>query len=101
MDLGKKYMCGKCGAKFYDLNRPTPVCPKCKTDQNTLPPPDKKKISFKEAKESKEKRFPVRGEEEEAPFVEPYEEEEEYEEEFEPGEDDLFDLDEEFNEEEE
>lgn len=30
---GKKFTCFKCGCKFYDLNRPLAVCPKCGTDQ--------------------------------------------------------------------
>lgn len=33
-DLGKRYKCYKCGTKFYDLNKPTPVCPSCGEDQN-------------------------------------------------------------------
>ncbi|MEA2102730.1 MAG: TIGR02300 family protein [Thermodesulfobacteriota bacterium] len=32
-DLGKKYRCYKCGCKFYDLNKPSAVCPKCGEDQ--------------------------------------------------------------------
>ncbi len=32
-DLGNKFVCFKCGAKFYDLKKPDPVCPKCGTDQ--------------------------------------------------------------------
>jgi uncharacterized protein (TIGR02300 family) len=32
-DLGTKFICFKCGAKFYDLKKPDPVCPKCGTDQ--------------------------------------------------------------------
>ncbi len=32
-DLGTKYICYKCGTKFYDLKKPDPVCPKCGTDQ--------------------------------------------------------------------
>jgi hypothetical protein len=30
---GKKYTCFKCDCKFYDLNRPKAICPKCKADQ--------------------------------------------------------------------
>lgn len=33
-DLGKRYKCFKCGTKFYDLNKPEPVCPSCGEDQN-------------------------------------------------------------------
>jgi hypothetical protein len=35
--LGRKWMCFECGAKFYDLNHPEPLCPKCGTDQRTRP----------------------------------------------------------------
>jgi DNA-directed RNA polymerase subunit RPC12/RpoP len=38
--LGKRYTCFKCGAKFYDLNKPEPVCVKCGTDQREDPSPD-------------------------------------------------------------
>lgn len=32
-DMGIKYTCFRCGAKFYDLKRPEPLCPKCGADQ--------------------------------------------------------------------
>ncbi len=35
--LGTKYSCFSCEAKFYDLNRPEPICPKCGTDQRDKP----------------------------------------------------------------
>ena len=38
--LGKRYTCFKCGAKFYDLNKPEPICLKCSTDQRDDPSPD-------------------------------------------------------------
>lgn len=28
--LGTKRTCRSCGARFYDLEKPEPVCPKCK-----------------------------------------------------------------------
>jgi hypothetical protein len=28
-DLGKKHECSACGAKYYDLGKPEPLCPKC------------------------------------------------------------------------
>jgi hypothetical protein len=40
--LGAKHLCFKCGAKFYDLNKPEPLCPKCGTDQRTRPKVDAK-----------------------------------------------------------
>ena len=30
-DLGTKRLCPNCGAKYYDLNKNPPVCPKCET----------------------------------------------------------------------
>jgi hypothetical protein len=35
--LGFKYACFSCDAKFYDLNKPEPVCPKCGLDQRDKP----------------------------------------------------------------
>jgi len=43
-DLGTKYTCFKCSAKFYDMKKPEPICPKCGADQRESPalrPPDK------------------------------------------------------------
>jgi len=36
-DLGSKYICYKCGTKFYDLKKPVPTCPKCGADQRAAP----------------------------------------------------------------
>ena len=36
-DLGTKYVCFKCGTKFYDLKKPVPTCPKCGADQREAP----------------------------------------------------------------
>lgn len=33
LKLGTKHNCYNCGTKFYDLGKPTPVCPKCGADQ--------------------------------------------------------------------
>lgn len=35
--LGKKFSCYNCGTKFYDLNKPEKICPKCKADQLSKP----------------------------------------------------------------
>ncbi len=40
--LGVKHACFKCGAKFYDLNKPEPLCPKCGADQRQRPKVDPK-----------------------------------------------------------
>ncbi len=31
LDLGTKRLCPNCGARYYDLNKDPPVCPKCGT----------------------------------------------------------------------
>ncbi|HEY4730204.1 MAG TPA: TIGR02300 family protein [Myxococcales bacterium] len=36
-DLGTKYVCYKCGTKFYDMRKPVPACPKCGADQRQAP----------------------------------------------------------------
>jgi uncharacterized protein (TIGR02300 family) len=36
-NLGVKYACYKCGSKFYDLNKPVPLCPKCGANQREMP----------------------------------------------------------------
>jgi uncharacterized protein (TIGR02300 family) len=33
-ELGIRFKCYKCGTKFYDLNKPQPICPACGEDQN-------------------------------------------------------------------
>jgi hypothetical protein len=41
--LGVKHTCFQCGAKFYDLFRPEPLCPKCGVDQREAPKIDTKR----------------------------------------------------------
>lgn len=36
-DLGNKFVCFKCGTKFYDMKKPDPICPKCGSDQRESP----------------------------------------------------------------
>ena len=36
-DLGTKFICFKCGTRFYDLKKPVPICPKCGADQRESP----------------------------------------------------------------
>ena len=38
--LGTRYQCYQCGKKFYDLNRPEPICPTCNANQLEDPTPD-------------------------------------------------------------
>ena len=40
--LGFKWACFGCCAKFYDLGKEAPICPKCETDQRERPPEDAK-----------------------------------------------------------
>jgi uncharacterized protein (TIGR02300 family) len=35
--LGQKWTCFSCGARFYDLNKPAPLCPRCNADQRQSP----------------------------------------------------------------
>ena len=35
--LGTKWLCFSCGSRFYDLNKPEPLCPKCGADQRKRP----------------------------------------------------------------
>jgi hypothetical protein len=36
-NLGKKWTCFGCGAKFYDFMKPDPLCPKCGANQKEAP----------------------------------------------------------------
>ena len=38
--LGTRYTCYECEKKFYDLNRPEPICPGCAANQHEDPTPD-------------------------------------------------------------
>jgi hypothetical protein len=40
--LGYKWTCFSCGAKFYDLLKEDPICPKCEADQRDRPPEEPK-----------------------------------------------------------
>ncbi len=33
VELGTRYKCFECDTKFYDLNKPQPLCPSCGKDQ--------------------------------------------------------------------
>lgn len=41
--LGQKWACYSCQAKFYDLQKPDPKCPKCGADQRQSPAFEKPK----------------------------------------------------------
>jgi uncharacterized protein (TIGR02300 family) len=65
-DLGTKYVCYKCGTKFYDLKKPVPACPKCGADQREAPvaKPQTARQQRAAAKEAEEAEVPVAEEEE-------------------------------------
>jgi uncharacterized protein (TIGR02300 family) len=69
-DLGSKYVCYKCGTKFYDLKKPVPSCPKCGADQREAPvakPQSARQQRAAAAKEAEEAELPApEAEEEEA-----------------------------------
>lgn len=35
--LGRKFVCYSCKTRFYDMNKPEPLCPKCGADQRLKP----------------------------------------------------------------
>lgn len=41
--LGQRWVCFSCSSRFYDLNKPEPVCPKCGADQRQSPALEAKK----------------------------------------------------------
>ena len=41
--LGQKWVCYSCQAKFYDMQKPEPRCPKCGADQRQSPAFEKPK----------------------------------------------------------
>ena len=51
--LGTRYTCFECSCKFYDLNRPEPICPKCGVDQVDDPAPDSRVAAMSKVKEAK------------------------------------------------
>ena len=54
---GVKYNCFKCGCKFYDLNKPKAICPKCGVDQSLAPP--KEDVEIPAVVEPEEKFFEI------------------------------------------
>jgi uncharacterized protein (TIGR02300 family) len=45
---GRKFLCYSCGCRFYDLNRPQALCPRCGADQSEAPEkPDIEDIAAK------------------------------------------------------
>lgn len=53
--LGQRWICFSCACKFYDMNKPDPICPKCQANQHESPlfktaKPARKKARKKPAK---------------------------------------------------
>lgn len=59
-ELGNRYDCYSCGAKFYDLGKPEPICPKCGANQKDSKPTHAPEVSAarKRRKEEATKREP-------------------------------------------
>ena len=69
--LGVKHTCFRCGAKFYDLFRPEPLCPKCGADQREAPKIDtKRKLPPAPKRGRKRAMAPLLDDEEEEPLFE-------------------------------
>jgi hypothetical protein len=67
--LGVKHTCFQCSAKFYDLFRPEPLCPKCGADQREAPKADtKRKAAFPQRRRGKRNMAPLLEEEDEEPL---------------------------------
>jgi uncharacterized protein (TIGR02300 family) len=55
--LGQRWTCFKCNLRFYDLNKPDPICPKCSANQHESPEfqkPAKKRPAKKAAAAKRE-----------------------------------------------
>ena len=51
--LGTKWTCYSCGVRFYDLQKPDPLCPKCESDQRESPAFAEQKSKAKKAARKK------------------------------------------------
>ncbi len=51
-DLGSKHLCASCGAKFYDLGKQPPTCPKCETVAEVVVKPKPTRAAAKPPKET-------------------------------------------------
>jgi hypothetical protein len=48
--LGQRWVCFSCAGKFYDMNKPDPICPKCQANQHESPLFQKAKPARKKAR---------------------------------------------------
>ncbi|MCC6641922.1 MAG: FYDLN acid domain-containing protein [Deltaproteobacteria bacterium] len=86
--LGAKYVCFSCGARFYDLNKPEPLCPKCGADQRTRPKATEAPTPAPAPKKAPARSMPLIDDDETEAV--PFEEDMEIEIEGLEGDDDLF-----------
>ena len=52
---GKKYTCFGCACKFYDLNKPQAICPKCGADQADKAKPEEEVLEEEVLEETTDK----------------------------------------------
>jgi len=57
--LGERWICFSCAAKFYDLNKPEPLCPKCGSNQHESPLFKKPKRAKKATKKAARPPAPI------------------------------------------
>lgn len=55
-NYGKKYICFKCGCKFYNLNKKEAKCPKCGANQKDAPDVNKSSLQFTYAKSTPKRK---------------------------------------------
>ena len=70
--LGKKWDCYSCGAKFYDLNKAEPLCPKCGASQHDAPrvkPGRKTRPSVARKTSSRGRMSPLLDDEDDSSYV--------------------------------
>jgi len=67
--LGNRYVCFACQARFYDLNRPEPICPKCGSDQREKPKEVLKPLPRPKGRTKKRGGMPPLLDEDEEEFV--------------------------------
>jgi len=72
LKLGVKHVCFSCGQRFYDMNKPEPLCPKCGKDQRTKPKTTEPAPTPPAAKKAQPRPMPLLDDDE--PEVVPFEE---------------------------
>ncbi len=70
LKLGNKYECFNCGAKFYDMGKGEPVCPKCGADQKDAEEKENPLVTQSVKRERKAELLPDEPEESDVPVGE-------------------------------